>query len=191
MSFTFVPQKLPGIVLIQPDTFKDKRGSLVETYRASAFRGMGIGPFVQENHSVSRKGVLRGLHFQHAPYAQGKLLSVVSGSVYDVAVDIRSNSKTFGQHVGIKLSATPEGSQYFWIPPGFAHGFQALEDRTIVVYKLTSEYSPENAAGINYTDPELGIQWPLPPEETIVLEKDRDLPTLKRCLDLAGLEYTG
>lgn len=171
MNFEFIPQSIPDVILIKPKVFGDDRGFFLETFRKDIFSEQGIGPdFVQSNHSKSQKGVLRGLHFQKAPMAQGKLVRVVKGSVYDVAVDIREGSPTYGKHIGVTLSE--ENKQLFWIPEGFAHGFIALEDNTEFEYMCTNVYSPEHEGGILYNDPKLEIEWPLPQESIILSERD-------------------
>lgn len=167
---------IPGLLIIQPKSFSDDRGFFMESYNKERYREAGIAEeFVQDNLSLSRKGVVRGLHYQAPPFAQGKLVSVVRGKVWDVAVDIRHDSPTFGKHVAVELSA--ENKKQFWIPAGFAHGFLALEDNTIFTYKCTNVYSPEHDRGIRWNDPEIGIEWPL--ENSIVSEKDQKHPLLK------------
>jgi dTDP-4-dehydrorhamnose 3,5-epimerase len=150
---------LPGVVVIEPEIFRDDRGALYESYNRAAFaRATGVDTeFVQDNHSVSRAGVLRGLHYQ-LTQPQGKLVRVVRGAVFDVAVDIRPASATFGGWVGTEL--TQDNRRQMWIPPGFAHGCLALSDAE-VVYKLTSYYAPEDERSIAWNDPRIGIAWPL------------------------------
>lgn len=153
----FVPTALPDVVLIKPKVFEDPRGFFMETYRADRFNTGGISqPFVQENHSASSKGVLRGLHYQ-IRQTQGKLVRVLSGEIFDVAVDIRRSSATFGQWVGIILSA--ENKHQLWVPGGFAHGFYVLSERAEVVYKVTDYYAPEWERSILWNDPQIGIDW--------------------------------
>ncbi len=177
MNFTFEQQSIPEVILIKPKVYGDDRGFFIETYKKSLFTEQGITEdFVQANHSKSQKGVLRGLHFQKDPMAQGKLVRVISGSVYDVAVDIRKGSKTYGQYVGVTLSA--ENKALFWVPPGFAHGFLALEDDTEFEYMVTNEYSPEHEGGIQYNDPALKIEWPMKDEDLILSERDKLWPLL-------------
>lgn len=161
MAFTFTPLALGEVLRIESDVFADERGFLRETYKASVFQAHGIGPdFVQENHVRSTKGTLRGLHYQLPPHAQGKLVWTLRGRIFDVAVDIRRGSPTFGQWVGEELSA--ENKRALWIPIGFAHGFMALEDETDVYYKMTGgEYAPESAREITWDDPTINVQWPL------------------------------
>lgn len=155
----FIPTQIPDVVLIRPELFEDARGFFLETYRADQFSEAGIREkFVQENHSGSHRGVLRGLHYQ-IKHAQGKLVRVVSGEIFDVAVDIRRGSPTFGQSVGMILSA--ENKLQLWIPPGFAHGFYVLSESAEVVYKVTDYYAPEWDRTILWNDPQIGIAWPL------------------------------
>lgn len=175
MPFQFNPLDLPGVLLVEAKSFEDPRGYFMETYKRSAFQSGGIpSEFVQDNLSQSMRGVLRGLHYQKSPMAQGKLLSVLSGAIFDVAVDIRQGSPTFGEWIGVRLAA--EEHRLLYVPEGFAHGFQALEDGTLVWYKVTSEYAPELDRGIAWNDPRLAIDWPL--ENPILSEKDSDLPDL-------------
>ena len=169
--------KIPGLLIIEPKVFGDERGFFVETYNEPRYKEMGIsGDFVQDNLSKSKKGVLRGLHYQAPPFEQGKLVSVLAGAVLDVAVDIRFGSPTFGQHVAVELTA--ENKKQFWIPAGFAHGFITLEDDTVFAYKCTNVYSPENDRGVKYNDSAIGIEWPEVGELT-VSEKDQNQPMLK------------
>lgn len=150
---------IPGVLILEPKVFGDERGFFMETYRANRYAELGIPvPFVQDNLSYSRRGVLRGLHVQH-PHAQGKLVQVMSGEVFDVAVDIRRGSPTFGRWVGATLSG--ENRRQFWIPPGFAHGFLVTGDSALFIYKNTDYYSPETELGLRWDDPEIGIDWPL------------------------------
>ena len=150
---------IPGVLILDPKVFGDERGFFMETYRANRYAELGIPvPFVQDNLSYSRRGVLRGLHVQH-PHAQGKLVQVMSGEVFDVAVDIRRGSPTFGRWVGATLSG--ENRRQFWIPPGFAHGFLVTGDSALFIYKNTDYYSPETELGLRWDDPEIGIDWPL------------------------------
>lgn len=155
----FTPTKIPDVLLVKPKVFEDPRGFFLETYREDVFIEAGIGEtFVQENHSASGQGVLRGLHYQ-IKQAQGKLIRAISGEIYDIAVDIRRSSPTFGQWVGIILSA--ENKYQLWIPPGFAHGFYVLSERAEVTYKVTDYYAPEWDRSILWNDPQIGIEWPL------------------------------
>ncbi|QQR78969.1 MAG: dTDP-4-dehydrorhamnose 3,5-epimerase [Candidatus Moraniibacteriota bacterium] len=168
---------IEGLLVVEPDIFRDDRGYFLESYNSDRYREAGIPDvFVQDNVSVSKKGVIRGLHYQTPPFAQGKLVSVLRGRVLDVVVDIRTGSPTFGRYVAVELSA--ENHRQFWIPAGFAHGFIALEDDTIFTYKVTNVYDKESDRGVRWNDPALGIAWPteVPP---IVSEKDTKLPLLK------------
>lgn len=153
-----ISEELPGLLLIEPNVFEDARGHFFESFNAQQLKEIGINEtFVQDNQSLSNKGVLRGLHFQVPPMAQGKLVRVVKGAVFDVALDIRKNSPTYGQHFGVELSES--NKLMFWIPPGFAHGFCTLEDQTIFSYKCTNYYAPAQEGGILWNDTDLGIQW--------------------------------
>lgn len=167
---------IDGPLIIDPRVFSDERGFFVETYNADRYEEAGIpAAFVQDNLSVSQKGVLRGLHFQSPPYAQGKLVQVLRGRVFDVAVDIREGSPTFGKYVSVELSA--ENHRQFWIPAGFAHGFLSLEDDTMFQYKCTNVYAPDHDGGVRYDDPAIGIAWP--EGAYIVSEKDKAQPLLE------------
>lgn len=170
---------LPGVILFTPKRFGDDRGFFSETFNLRTFETYVPGVnFVQDNHSLSRDvGVVRGLHFQTPPHAQGKLVRVTKGRVFDVAVDIRVGSPTYGQHVAIELSA--ENWQQLWIPPGFAHAFCTVEPDTEFCYKVTEYYAPDNDAGIAFDDPDLGIDWPVDTKKAILSDKDRKLPRLK------------
>ncbi len=169
---------IPAVKLITPRIFRDDRGFFSETYKAAALADAGIAEsFVQDNHSLSRaQGVVRGLHFQIAPMAQGKLVRVIRGSILDVAVDIRTGSPTFGQHVTAVLSA--ENWAQLWVPVGFAHGFCTLEPDTEVIYKVTAPYAPGCDRGMLWNDPALGIDWPVSGEAAVLSGKDRDNPRL-------------
>lgn len=166
------PLAIPDVRLISPKIFRDDRGFFSETYVDRAFAAAGVDArFVQDNHSMSRaRGVLRGLHLQAAPHAQGKLVRVLRGAIFDVAVDIRKGSPSFGQHVAVVLSA--ENWCQLWIPEGFAHGFCTLEPDTEVAYKVTDYYAPECDRSILWCDPALGIPWPIPASEITVSPKD-------------------
>lgn len=149
---------IQDLVIIEPRIFEDGRGYFFESYNQKTFADHGIThQFVQDNQSKSAKGVLRGLHFQRPPHAQGKLVSVLSGAVLDVAVDIRSGSPTYGQHVMVELTA--DNKRFFFVPPGFAHGFITMEDDTIFTYKCTDLYHPESEDCISWNDPDLNIDW--------------------------------
>jgi dTDP-4-dehydrorhamnose 3,5-epimerase len=167
---------IPAVKLIIPAIFQDARGSFSEVYSARSLRGAGItATFVQDNQSVSReRGVLRGLHFQSPPHAQAKLVRVVAGSIFDVAVDLRVGSPTYGRHVSAVLSA--ENGMQIWVPEGFAHGFCTLEPGTTVLYKVTEHYAPDHDLGLRWDDPALGIAWPM--EHPVLSDKDRRHPGL-------------
>lgn len=178
MPFKFDRLQIPEVILIEPKVFPDDRGFFMETYKYSNFSDFGIAEhFVQDNHSHSRRGVLRGLHYQRNPKAQEKLVWVVIGEILDVAVDIRKGSPTYGKWVGIALSA--ENKRMLYIPLGFAHGFCVLSEEAEVLYKTTEEYAPECDAGIIWNDPEIGIQWPI--EKPVVSAKDAELPLLSEA----------
>lgn len=166
-----IPTAIPDVLVIEPKVFGDERGFFFESFNARAFAeatGLELD-FVQDNHSKSAKNVLRGLHYQLPPKAQGKLVRVVQGEVFDVAVDIRKGSKTFGSWVGIHLGA--ENKKQFWVPPGFAHGFVTLSDTAEFLYKTTDYYSPEHERCIAWNDARLGIRWPIS-EPHLISAKD-------------------
>ena len=180
MPFEFISTDIPDVILVKPKVFSDKRGFFMETYKKSDFESAGIDTdFVQDNHSKSVKGVLRGLHYQKEPFAQGKLVRCIRGRIFDVAVDIRKGSPTFRKWVGYELSE--ENRLMLWIPKGFAHGFLTLSDEAEVIYKVSGgEYNPDYDAGIRWDDPDIGINWPVKlVEEVLLSEKDRNLPFLK------------
>jgi dTDP-4-dehydrorhamnose 3,5-epimerase len=155
----FIAQKIPDVVLIEPKIFEDSRGFFLETYRQQLFAEAGItARFIQDNHSCSQQGVLRGLHYQ-IRYPQGKLMRVIFGEIFDVAVDIRKSSPTFGQWVGVRLSA--QNKNQLWIPPGFAHGFYVISESAEVTYKVDDQYAPEWERSVLWNDPEIGIEWPI------------------------------
>jgi dTDP-4-dehydrorhamnose 3,5-epimerase len=161
---------LPGVLIIEPRVFGDARGFFMETWNAGAFAAAGLDlAFVQDNHSRSQKGVLRGLHFQN-PGPQGKLVRVTRGAVFDVAVDLRASSPTFGQWTGVELSAA--NKRMFWVPEGFAHGFLTLEDDTDFLYKCTAPYAPQSEHTLAWDDPAVGIDWPDLGMAPLVSEKD-------------------
>jgi dTDP-4-dehydrorhamnose 3,5-epimerase len=183
MPFTFQQLSIPGLILIEARHFADGRGCFLETYKQSAFAAHGIDlPFVQDNYSRSVRGVLRGLHYQRPPQAQAKLVQVLHGEVFDVAVDVRVGSPTYGQWAGLRLSG--DCFQLLYIPVGFAHGFCVLSDQADFVYKVTAEYAPELDTGIVWNDPEIGIQWPI--ADPILSPKDAALPSLRQ----AGIAFT-
>lgn len=159
-----------GVLIIEPRVFGDARGFFMETWNAAGFAAAGLGlGFVQDNHSRSQKGVLRGLHFQN-PGPQGKLVRVTNGAVFDVAVDLRASSPTFGKWVGVELSAA--NKRMFWVPEGFAHGFLTLEDDTDFLYKCTAPYAPQSEHTLAWDDPAVGIEWPKLSMAPIISEKD-------------------
>lgn len=175
MPFTFTQLEIPEVVLIEPRVFGDDRGFFLETYKQSAFVGAGIpAAFVQSNLSRSAYGVLRGLHYQRPPMAQAKLVMALNGEIFDVAVDIRYGSPTYGQWVGAALSA--ENHRLLYIPPGFAHGFCVVSDTADVLYQVTAEYSPEHDTGILWNDPDVGVTWPI--DVPLVSAKDARQPRL-------------
>ena len=178
MQFDVERLGIPDLLLIRPKRYTDSRGYFVETYNREAFAKMGIGAvFVQDNHSLSlRQCTIRGLHFQSAPFAQCKLVRVVRGRIFDVVVDIRRTSASFGRHVSVELSARDGGQ--IMIPAGFAHGFCALEPETEVVYKVDQYYSASHDRGIRWDDPMIGIDWPLGGQPATLSEKDKNLPLL-------------
>lgn len=177
-KFNFKKTSIEGVYIIEPTIFSDKRGYFMETYHAGEFKDAGLDiNFVQDNQSKSKKGVLRGLHFQYNK-PQGKLVRVIKGEVFDVAVDLRKNSPTYGQWEGVILSE--ENLQQIYIPEGFAHGFLVLSDEAEFVYKCSNFYEAENEGGILWNDPQIGIEWPLDKVEEIILsEKDKKWKTLQ------------
>ncbi|NOW02652.1 dTDP-4-dehydrorhamnose 3,5-epimerase [Clostridium beijerinckii] len=181
-NFNFNVTRIDGVYIIEPKTFGDRRGYFMETYNKEQFCEAGLSMiFVQDNESKSSKGVLRGLHFQKK-HSQGKLVRVTKGEVFDVAVDLRTGSPTYGQWEGVILS--DENKKQFYIPEGFAHGFLVLSDEAVFNYKCTDIYSPEYDGGVMWNDPEINIEWPLDLIKNIILsEKDKTHPNLKE-LDL-------
>ncbi|MGQ0529866.1 MAG: dTDP-4-dehydrorhamnose 3,5-epimerase [Panacagrimonas sp.] len=173
-----LPTALPGVLILEPRVFADARGFFMESYNRTTFAAAtGIETeFVQDNHSRSARGVLRGLHYQ-IHQAQGKLVRVVSGAVYDVAVDLRRSSWNFGHWIGVELSA--DNHRQLWVPPGFAHGFLALSEQTEVIYKTTALYAPEQERSLAWNDPDLGIHWPLPADLPAPLLSPKDLAALR------------
>ncbi len=176
MPFSFVNTPLPGVVIIEPRVFNDERGFFLESYKKSDFIENGISiEFLQDNHSLSSKNILRGLHFQNPPFEQAKLVRAVKGAVWDVAVDIRKDSPYFKKWFGLELSE--ENKKMLYIPEGFAHGFLALTDEVHLLYKCSNEYSTKHDAGIIWNDPDIGIKWPA--DNPVLSEKDRELPLLR------------
>lgn len=178
-----VRTEIEGVLIIEPQVFGDERGYFFESFNAERFlaqTGIEI-TFVQDNESLSKRGVLRGLHFQREPYAQAKLVRVVRGKVLDVAVDIRPDSPTFGRYVATELSG--ENHRQMYIPKGFAHGYVVLEDNTIFQYKCDEFYHPESEDGIAWNDPKIGIDWGIPESEIILSEKDKNRPLLSELCE--------
>lgn len=159
MPFSFTPADIPDVLLIEPRVYPDDRGFFMESYKRSEFARAGIpDPFVQVNHSRSPRGILRGLHYQKQPKAQGKLVRVLAGEIYDVVVDIRRGAPTYGKWLGFSLSA--QGGKMVYVPVGFAHGFCVISEEADVCYMTTEEYAPDYESGIYWNDPELEIDWP-------------------------------
>lgn len=182
-KFKVIETPIKGLLIIETKIFKDDRGFFIESYNLRDFANLGIKVnFVQDNHSFSRKGVIRALHFQ-LQHPQEKLVRVISGRVYDVAVDIRPNSPTFGNWYGVELSG--ENNLQFYIPPGFAHGFISLRDDTHFFYKCTDFYYPEDELGIFWNDPFLNIQWPIDHvNKVIISDKDKKLPSFDKVKEI-------
>jgi dTDP-4-dehydrorhamnose 3,5-epimerase len=175
----FVPTELPGVIVVEPDVHRDARGFFVETYHGPRYREHGIAePFVQDNHSLSRRGTLRGLHGQ-SPNPQGKLVRVIEGEIFDVAVDARLGSPGFGRHVAVVLSA--ENFRQLYVPPGVLHGFCVTSEVAQVEYKCTAIYDPSTEFSVRWSDPELAIPWPI--GEPVLSEKDRAAPLLREVHD--------
>ena len=175
MPFHFTRAEIPGLILISPRVFEDERGFFMETYKRSEFVRHGIREFfVQGNHSRSAKGILRGLHYQKEPNAQGKLVRTVVGEIFDVVVDIRRGSPTYGKWLGTSLSA--ENKMMLYVPSGFAHGFCVVSQEAEVLYMTSEEYAPEQEAGVVWNDPDLRIAWPV--NDPIVSDRDRGWPRL-------------
>ncbi|MFC0284443.1 dTDP-4-dehydrorhamnose 3,5-epimerase [Camelimonas abortus] len=174
-----VPTEIPDVKIITPRRFADERGFFSETWNSAALKEAGLDlTFVQDNHSLSRPaGTVRGLHFQSAPFAQGKLVRVPRGRILDVAVDLRRSSPTYGRHVAVELSAG--NWRQLWIPVGFAHGFCTLEPDTEVIYKVTAPYSAAHDHGVLWNDPDLAIDWPVAPENAVLSAKDRNQPRFR------------
>ncbi|MDH0201871.1 dTDP-4-dehydrorhamnose 3,5-epimerase [Comamonas aquatica] len=175
------PTRIPDVMVVEPKVFGDARGFFYESFNQVAFNAAtGTAfTFVQDNHSRSSQGVLRGLHYQLPPHAQGKLVRVVRGAVWDVAVDIRQGSPTFGQWVGQEL--TEDNHKQFWIPPGFAHGFVVLSESADFLYKTTNYYAPQSDRGIAWNDPDLDIAWPNLGMDFVLSDKDRQQPALRQA----------
>jgi len=179
------PTALPEVLLIEPKVFGDERGFFLESFSQKTFDA-AVGrhvEFVQDNHSRSTRGVLRGLHYQLPPHAQGKLVRAVTGAVFDVAVDLRRSSPDFGKWVGYELSA--ENKRMLWIPPGFAHGFLVLSDTADFLYKTTDYYAPQSEGAVRFDDPAVDIEWPAVDVPLQLSDKDRDAPELARATTFA------
>lgn len=174
----FETLKIPEVILVKPKKFGDNRGYFMETFRQNLFQEhAGVVSFVQDNQSFSAEvGTVRGLHFQLEPRAQGKLVACTTGALFDVAVDIRQGSPTFGQHVSAELTA--ENGEQLWVPAGFAHGFCTLVPDTIISYKVTDYYSPEQDRGLLWNDPAIGIDWPVTEDSAVLSDKDKRQPVL-------------
>lgn len=171
-----IKTEIPDVLIFEPKVFSDERGFFMESFNQKIFEEAvgGKVEFVQDNHSKSTKGVLRGLHYQIEPYAQGKLVRCVAGEVFDVAVDIRKDSETFGKWVGVNLSS--ENKKQLWIPEGFAHGFLVLSDSAEFLYKTTNFYNPGSDKGVAWNDPDIGISWPI--NNPLLSDKDSKQPFL-------------
>jgi len=180
----FIPQTIPEVILLEPNIHGDHRGYFVETFRQDLFEQAVGYPvhFIQDNESKSSKGVLRGLHYQLAPFSQSKLVRVIEGSVLDIAVDIRTGSPTFGQHVAVELN--DENKQQLFVPRGFAHGFVVLSESAIFSYKVDNYYSPECDRGLAFDDQQIAIDWQLPEEQLKLSAKDQTQPTLASATTL-------
>lgn len=177
MGYTFTPLELPGLILIEGKTFPDPRGYFLESYREKDLREAGLPALVQDNLSRSSQGTLRGLHYQKRPASQGKLVRCLRGRIFDVAVDIRKGSPSYGRHAAVELSE--EGNRMLWVPEGFAHGFLTLSETADVLYKVNDYYSPEHDRGIRWDDPALGIVWPS--RDVTLSAKDSKHPTLDKA----------
>jgi dTDP-4-dehydrorhamnose 3,5-epimerase len=176
----FIKTELEGLLIFEPKVFEDSRGYFFEAYNNSVFKEAGINmSFVQDNQSQSSYGVIRGLHYQNNPYAQTKLVRVLTGTILDIAVDIRKSSPTYGRSFAIELS--DENKRQLFIPPGFAHGFSVLSEKAVVLYKCDALYNKESEGGIIYNDPALAIDWQIPADKAIISDKDKLLPVLKDC----------
>ena len=174
MPLNFEELEIPGVFKVQPAVYEDDRGYFKETFRASQFIEAGLPPMVQSNVSWSRRNVLRGMHYQVDPDAQGKLVGAALGEVYDAIVDVRPDSPTFGRWLSIVLSASNHTMIY--VPPGFGHGFCVLSDEALVSYNTTAEFAPQSERGVLWNDPAIGIEWPV--KEPVISVKDRALPLL-------------
>ena len=174
MSFSTVPLKIPEVILIKPKINTDMRGEFTKIFDSSLTLNGIKYTFTEDSISVSKKNVLRGLHYQLSPYLEGKLITVIHGTIFDVAVDIRKNSPNFGKYVCIELSGNTK--DMIWIPPGFAHGFVALSENTTIMYKMTMPYHSDKQKGIIWNDPDLAIPWPV--KKPIISNRDKEFPRL-------------
>jgi dTDP-4-dehydrorhamnose 3,5-epimerase len=179
MRFHSEPLAIPEIIMVTPRRYADARGYFTETYRAADFEKLGVrATFIQDNQSMSvERGTVRGLHFQRPPWAQAKLTRVLKGAIFDVAVDLRQGSKSYGKWVGTTLSA--EGGEQLFIPQGFAHGYCTLEPGTEIAYKCDAYYAAEYEGGIHFADPQIAIDWPVTTSEAVLSDRDRALPSLR------------
>ena len=178
MAFEFEPLSIPDVIAVRPTRHRDARGYFSEVYRSEPFRTAGIdADFVQDNLTRSSRGVLRGLHYQLPPSAQGKLIGVVRGTIFDVAVDLRRGAETFGRWAGRTLDG--ETGEMLWIPPGFAHGYCILSDQADVLYKVTATYAPELNRGLRWDDATVGVEWPI--EDPVLSDADRVQPSFADC----------
>lgn len=185
MQFTVRPLSIPDVLVVSPRRFVDSRGYFTVTYEAGEFRRLGLPDFVQDNQSLSlKKGTVRGLHFQRPPYAQGKLVRVLKGAIFDAAVDLREGSATYGEWTSVRLDAAA-GEQVF-VPRGFAHGYCTLEDGTEVAYKCDDVYVPAAEAGVLFSDPAIGIEWPVAASAAILSDRDRAWPGFEAAMTLVG-----
>ena len=185
-ALNVIQTELPGLVIIEPKVFADERGFFLEIFHAARFREAGLpDTFVQDNHSRSRRGVVRGLHYQE-PDGQGKLVRCTRGALFDVAVDIRAGSPTFGRWFGMQLSE--ESNTLLWIPPGFAHGFCAITEEADLIYKCTTLYAPQNDRVILWNDPDIGIEWPV--SSAVLSPKDAAAPRLKDAAPLPRFRHS-
>lgn len=177
-SINVIPTHIEGLVILEPQVFGDDRGYFMETWNKQSFAEAGLNAtFVQDNQSMSKRGVLRGLHLQ-TKHSQGKLVRVISGEVYDVAVDLRAGSPTYGQYAGVLLSG--DNKLIFYVPEGFAHGFLVLSTTAVFTYKCTDIYAPQYEAGIRWDDPDIGINWPLQGLDLLLSDRDKQLPRLNK-----------
>ena len=185
---TVLETRLPGVLVLETRVFGDARGFFVETYHADRYRSAGVdATFVQDNLSRSGRGTVRGLHFQAPPHAQGKLVSVLEGTVYDVAVDLRRGSPTFGEHVGVELSA--ENGRQMYVPAGFAHGFAVTSETALFAYKCSAFYAPETEGALRWEDPGLGMDWPV--EVRQLAATDRAAPPWAEVCETTPLSFKG